>query len=162
MLAATVSPDATGKCGELEGIVLAGWPKLCLYSQAVELLALVTAERDYNERHFYLVCERLSERDEQIENLKADNAALTAEISAISGHLDCEADSDSILHTIREIEADKSIYKERAEALEAKLAAAEKALKAARPYVEDYDTRRHNTGVDETLTQIDAALGVRS
>ncbi|KAB2708295.1 hypothetical protein [Brucella intermedia] len=42
---------------------------------------------------------------------------------------------------------------------ETKLAAAEKALKTARPYVEDYDTRRHNTGVDETLTQIDAALG---
>ncbi|AKO59030.1 hypothetical protein V19_42 [Brucella phage V_19] len=47
----------------------------------------------------------------------------------------------------------------RAEALEAKLAAAEQALKTARPYVEDYDTRRHNTGVDETLTQIDAVLG---
>lgn len=45
------------------------------------------------------------------------------------------------------------------EALEAKLAAAEKALEAARPYVEDYDTRRHNTGVDETLSQIDAVLG---
>ncbi|WP_273785675.1 hypothetical protein [Brucella intermedia] len=65
---------------------------------------------------------------EELVKLRADNAALTAEISAISGHLDCEADSDSILHTIREIEADKEIYKERAEALEAKLAAAEKAL----------------------------------
>ncbi len=52
-----------------------------------------------------------------------------------------------------------SEFYKRMKALEDRLAAAEKALEAARPYVEDYDTRRHNTGVDETLSQIDAVLG---
>ncbi|QOD65838.1 hypothetical protein HGK82_22365 [Ochrobactrum sp. MT180101] len=76
--------------------------------------------------------------------IEADNAALTAEISAISGHLDCEADSDSILHTIREIEADKAIYKESAEALEAKLAAAEKALEPFAEYCGDHFDKDFN------------------
>ena len=81
---------------------------------------------------------------EELVTLRADNAALTAEISAISGHLDCEADSDSILHTIREIEADKAIYKESAEAHEAKLAADEQALEPFAEYCGDHFDKDFN------------------
>lgn len=53
------------------------------------------------------------------------------EVEAVSGHLDCEPDSDSILHTVREIEADKSIYKERAEQADELLAAKDKTIALA-------------------------------
>ncbi|WP_210268075.1 hypothetical protein [Brucella intermedia] len=62
-------------------------------------------------------------------------AAKDEQISAIAGHLDCEADSDSILHTIREIEADKAIYKERAETAEADNAALTAKLETANALV---------------------------
>lgn len=152
---APVSPDATGKCGELVTVAwqrkhpAAGWMdcgeeyiphyrdhgqevrELSPRSQAEELLAAERAKyRDAMEKLVDSQREKLVWQQQAID-LKADNAALTAEISAISGHLDCEADSDSILHTLREIEADKAIYKESAETLEAKLAAAEKAVERA-------------------------------
>jgi hypothetical protein len=101
-----------------------------LRSQAEELLAAeIRRERDLAEKQLSEVVDRMSD----------DYLALKAELDQAVGV----------------IEDRSSEY----EALEAKLTAAEKALKSARPYVEDYDTRRHNTGVDETLTQIDAALG---
>lgn len=77
-------------------------------------------------KHFAKTCMmaedicNLKEASSQAEKLLA---AKDEQISAIAGHLDCEADSDSILHTIREIEADKAIYKERAEKAEADNAA---------------------------------------
>lgn len=85
---------------------------------------------------------------------------LRSDISAIAGHVDCEADSDSILHIIRELEADNAALTARVEeldrchegtidlcnqktaqieALEAKLAAAEKALEPFAAVLEDYD-----------------------
>lgn len=152
---APVSPDATGKCGELvtvgevstvresvaafAGHMLSRQLKpgdlLCLRSQAEELLAAERAKyRDAMEKLVDSQRETLVWQQQAID-LKADNAALTAEISAISGHLDCEADSDSILHTLREIEADKAIYKESAEALEAKLAAAKDLISRAQEII---------------------------
>ncbi len=146
---APVTPDATGKCGELvtvekqyrlhglwthyRGMVSdenAPVRYLVDRSQAVELLAAeIRRERDLAAKQLSEVVDRMSD----------DYLALKAELDQAVGV----------------IEDRSSEY----EALEAKLTAAEKALKSARPYVEDYDTRRHNTGVDETLTQIDAALG---
>lgn len=148
---APVSPDATGKCGELVTVAWFqpsqrccdnGWMEamawqegefsapVVLRSQAEELLAAeIRRERDLAEKQLSEVVDRMSD----------DYLALKAELDQAVGV----------------IEDRSSEY----EALEAKLTAAEKALKSARPYVEDYDTRRHNTGVDETLTQIDAALG---
>ena len=43
------------------------------------------------------------------------------ELRTVAYHLDAEADSDSILHAIREIEADLSIYKDRATTAEAEV-----------------------------------------
>jgi len=60
------------------------------------------------------------------------------ELSKIAGHLDCECDSDSILHVIREAEADRNIYKERATTAEAEAerlrALVEEALEVLRPF----------------------------
>ena len=93
---------------------------------------------------------------------------LRSDISAIAGHVDCEADSDSILHIIRDLEADnaalaarvkeleaerdtadKTLYEqvmtsnESLVALEAKLAAAEKAL-------EPFADHANDRAVDDT------------
>ncbi len=43
---------------------------------------------------------------------------LRSDISAIAGHVDCEADSDSILHIIRELEADNAALTARVEELD--------------------------------------------
>lgn len=95
--------------------------------------------------------------------LEADNAAQAVRIKELEAALDSDPSGSDLWRywSRKACEASQKYVDEvdRAEALEAKLAAAEKALEAARPYVEDYDTRRHNTGVDETLTQIDAVLG---
>ncbi|WP_114214184.1 hypothetical protein [Ochrobactrum sp. 3-3] len=121
--------------GTLSGLSRNEHGPWCLRSQAEELLAAERAryveasQRATNEESLKDTMHRgLLRWKERAEKAEADNAAKDAEISAIAGHLDCEPDSGSILHTVREIEADKAIYKERAEALEAKLAAAEKAL----------------------------------
>ncbi len=159
---APVSPDTDGKCGELvtvgymvsheEGLGIVEEP-VCYRSQAEELLAAERAEKDgWKELHDAAQV-AVKERTEacnnlykQVNDLKADNAAKDARIKAF---VEYEQEAEGV----------KELYLGQIEALEAKLAAAEKALKTARPYVEDYDTRRHNTGVDETLTQIDAVLG---
>ncbi|MBE0561825.1 MAG: hypothetical protein IH622_13565 [Ochrobactrum anthropi] len=208
---APVSPDATGKCGELVANVWAlvkpdgnlvevtryasmadlwrerGYhpAEYVTRSQAVELLAAERAEKARLKSENDAQADQISELqmtpwpewatkvlavirkrsgydgygdaiegvdlpaelDECIAAIEADNAALTARVKELEEH--CELLCDP---TIIRLEKENSD-------LEAKLTAAEKALKSARPYVEDYDTRRHNTGVDETLTQIDAALG---
>lgn len=88
----------------------------------------------------------------KLTQLEEQNAALTARVKELEDYFsECISNETFLEQDARRVR--------QIEALEAKVAAAKKALKAARPYVEDYDTRRHNTGVDETLTQIDAALG---
>ena len=118
---------------------------------------------------------------------------LRSDISAIAGHVDCEADSDSILHIIRDLEADNAAKDARVngfeglmdslceilkserdigdvvgalealngrnEALEAKLAAAERALETksaanealSKSVVESIDTEKR---LREALTEI--------
>ncbi|MDH0125470.1 hypothetical protein N7376_15790 [Brucella intermedia GD04153] len=155
---APVSPDTDGKCGELvtvgymvsheEGLGIVEEP-VCYRSQAEELLAAERAEKDgWKELHDAAQV-AVKERTEacnnlykQVNDLKADNAA-----------------KDARINFLERVTKDQETQITAQEVLEAKLASAEKALEAARPYVEDYDTRRHNTGVDETLTQIDAVLG---
>lgn len=90
---------------------------------------------------------------QELVTLRADNAAKDARIKELEETKAVIAADKKTLLDLAATNGDKVT------ALEAKLAAAEQALKTARPYVEDYDTRRHNTGVDETLTQIDAVLG---
>lgn len=46
---------------------------------------------------------------------------LRSDISAIAGHVDCEADSDSILHIIRDLEADNAALTARVKELETAL-----------------------------------------
>lgn len=165
---APVSPDATGKCGELETVAQAhfdefgefddiAWIKgfhphpecvqLVTRSQAEELLSAERAKKE-------MLAESLHIQIKRVNELEADNAALTARVKELERHI-----SLSETDHIRELRLQRGLLWKEKEALEAKLAAAEKALKTARPYVEDYDTRRHNSGVDETLTQIDAVLG---
>ncbi|TWH01400.1 hypothetical protein L614_002400000050 [Ochrobactrum sp. J50] len=106
-----------------------------------------------HQRQFSAANVRAKNMTQKCLRLEADNAALTARVKELE-----EINADLCRsHGVLNVTGAK--LEGRVEALEAKLAAAEKALKTARPYVEDYDTRRHNTGVDETLTQIDAALG---
>lgn len=212
---APVSPDATGKCGELETV---GWlweyaqyrtedrgyygyetvitenspadhvspiekvrnsRELVTRSQAEELLAAKDAYlREINELldagqgdddgaqilpdfedgmsvlgKVEACLALLEDRRDVIEGFEADNATKAARIKEL------EADLKTFQDGTADLVNEKIDAEFRAVDLEAKLTAAEKALKTARPYVEDYDTRRHNTGVDETLTQIDAALG---
>ncbi|WP_266035558.1 hypothetical protein [Brucella intermedia] len=161
------APDATGKCGELvtvehqywtpesvwkrqseafvQGVAkLGGFTReLVTRSQAEELLAAEQTKKE-------MLAESLHIQIKRVNELEADNATLTARVKELEAEWQKGHD---FAH-----EAGLQ-WKEKADSLEVKLAAAEKALKTARPYVEDYDTRRHNTGVDETLTQIDAALG---
>jgi hypothetical protein len=111
--------------------------KLCLQSQAEELLAAERAEKISWK-------EAAIELDKRERRLEADNAALTARIKEWE-----KAD--------RLVSA--ALWEKKVEALEAKLAAAEKALKAARPYVEVYRERWPNSCADETLAHIDALLG---
>lgn len=166
---APVSPDTDGKCGELvtvgymvsheEGLGIVEEP-VCYRSQAEELLAAERAEKDgWKELHDAAQV-AVKERTEacnnlykQVNDLKADNAAKDARIKELEETKAVIAADKKILLDLAATNGNKVTT------LEAKLAAAEKALEAARPYVEDYDTRRHNTGVDETLTQIDAVLG---
>ncbi len=54
--------------------------------------------------------------------------AAESQLSEIAGHMDSECDSDSILHVVREAEADRNIYKDRAAAAEARIAELEKRL----------------------------------
>jgi len=67
------------------------------------------------------------------ERNRAEAAEVRAEeaerqLSEISGHMDSECDSDSILHVVREAEADRDIYKDRAEVAEARITELEAAL----------------------------------
>ncbi|GAA5662619.1 hypothetical protein Brsp07_01089 [Brucella sp. NBRC 14130] len=135
----------------LPGYKAKGWQtrELVTRSQAEELLAAERAEKDgWKELHDAAQV-AVKERTEacnnlykQVNDLKADNAA-----------------KDARINFLERVTKDQETQITAQEVLEAKLASAEKAMEAARPYVEDYDTRRHNTGVDETLTQIDAVLG---
>lgn len=102
----------------------------------------------------------------QVNDLKADNAAKDARNNELESKLEtatalvtCCCGDPVDAHNMGSGHSPVDQYHYTMMQLEAKLAAAEQALKTARPYVEDYDTRRHNTGVDETLTQIDAVLG---
>ncbi|KAB2712835.1 hypothetical protein F9K88_07715 [Brucella intermedia] len=183
---APVSPDATGKCGELVTVAWFqpsqrccdnGWMEamawqegefsapVVLRSQAEELLAAERAKKE-------MLAESLHIQIKRVNELEADNAALTARVKELErvetelctsiGLLEDKLNAangkiEALVQSLAYETAHEAT--KRAEALEAKLAAAEQALKTARPYVEDYDTRRHNTGVDETLTQIDAVLG---
>lgn len=61
--------------------------------------------------------------------------AAERQLSEIAGHMDSECDSDSILHVVREAEADRDIYKDRAEAAEARIAELEKRLADAEKIV---------------------------
>ncbi len=174
---APVSPDATGKCGELETIAYENKrgmlteekeddasEDLVYRSQAAELLAAERAKKE-------MLAESLHIQIKRVNALEADNASLTTRVKELKKELEnggrvkgVNTQYANALAYLEMTEDDdpeefaKRIWDE-LKALEAKLAVAEKALKTARPYVEDYDTRRHNTGVDETLTQIDAALG---
>lgn len=179
-------PDATGKCGELVTVAQAHFDEfgefddiawiegfhphpeciqLVTRSQAEELLAAERAEKE-------MLAESLHIQIKRVNELEADNAALTARVKELErvetelctsiGLLEDKLNAangkiEALVQSLAYETAHEAT--KRAEALEAKLAAAEQALKTARPYVEDYDTRRHNTGVDETLTQIDAVLG---
>nr|WP_278436718.1 hypothetical protein [Brucella anthropi] len=149
---APVSPDATGKCGEL---VTVGYgyvnslgeleyaaptasemrsTPLCLRSQAVELLA--EAERRNSELERELTGVRNSYFEEKKARL-ADNAALTARVKELEADVKREARSST--HNAQDC-LDEQL---RAEALEAKLAAAERALE---PFAEHANDR----AVDDT------------
>lgn len=64
--------------------------------------------------------------------------AAESQLSEIAGHMDSECDSDSILHVVREAEADRDIYKDRAEAAEARIAELEKRLADAERVIEPF------------------------
>lgn len=66
------------------------------------------------------------------------NRAYAAErqLSEIAGHMDSECDSDSILHVVREAEADRDIYKDRAEAAESRIAELVPALQVLQRHLE--------------------------
>lgn len=74
------------------------------------------------------------------ERNRADAIAEAAErqLSEIAGHMDSECDSDSILHGIREAEADRDIYKTRATAAEAEAARLRALLAEAREVVRQF------------------------
>lgn len=147
---APVSPDATGKCGELVTVMRryrgTDWPdhypwaflneidcqgeagprwiieELCLRSQAVELLAAERAKyRDAMEKLVDSQRETLVWQQQAID-LKADNAAKTARVKELEQR--CEDWSKSYAEKCSDYEA----LKRRTDTLEAKLVAAEKAL----------------------------------
>ena len=64
--------------------------------------------------------------------------AAERQLSEIAGHMGSECDSDSILHVVREAEADRDIYKDRAEAAEASIAELEKRLADAERVIEPF------------------------
>lgn len=67
--------------------------------------------------------------------------AAERQLSEIAGHMDSECDSDSILHVVREAEADRDIYKDRAEAAESRIAELEKRLADAERVIEPFARR---------------------
>ena len=64
--------------------------------------------------------------------------AAERQLSEIAGHMDSECDSDSILHVVREAEADRDIYKDRAASAEARIAELEKRLADAERVIEPF------------------------
>jgi hypothetical protein len=62
-----------------------------------------------------------SAKDAKIAELTEENERLSGAVSSIAIHLDCEHDDDSILHTIREMQADFDIAKEENERLRAEV-----------------------------------------
>ncbi|NVM41893.1 hypothetical protein HWX16_16315 [Ochrobactrum intermedium] len=134
---APVSPDATGKCGELETVAQAhfdefgefddiAWIKgfhphpecvqLVTRSQAEELLSAERAKKE-------MLAESLHIQIKRVNELEADNAALTARVKELERHI-----SLSETDHIRELRLQRGLLWKEKEALEAKLAAAEKAL----------------------------------
>ncbi|WP_313031796.1 Lar family restriction alleviation protein [Brucella sp.] len=141
--------------------------ELVTRSQAEKLLAAEREKVLFLKTAMEIAQTHCGLKDKTIDSLEADNAALIHDLNRIKDHeTELVNDNDALTARIKELEklcndteAEALGYASDKAELEAKLAAAQKALEAARPYVEDYDTRRHNTGVDETLTQIDAVLG---
>jgi hypothetical protein len=72
------------------------------------------------------------------EAAEARAEAAERQLSEIAGHMDSECDSDSILHGIREAEADRTIYKDRATSAEAEAARLRALLAEAREVVEPF------------------------
>lgn len=97
---------------------------LCLQSQAEELLAAERAEKEEWRQCYHTTHERLLEADQNIHDLKADNAAKDAQIKELNANTDtlmaeCHRVSKESGDQFREMRG-------QTEALEAKLAAAEK------------------------------------
>jgi len=165
---APVSPDATGKCGELETVehqywrdqtqewLPTGFPdryrkdgfsvrELVTRSQALELLAAERAEKDEWRKRYHATHERLLEADEKLHALEADNAALTARVKELEAERTMIVShatmggTNGIGLSVNEISVcvtalRNKLYnegKKQTEALETKLAAANKALTVA-------------------------------
>ncbi|KAB2762804.1 hypothetical protein F9K98_13520 [Brucella anthropi] len=171
---APVSPDATGKCGELvtvgevstvresvaafAGRMLSRQLKpgdlLCLRSQTEELLAAERARAAEKERLRFE-----GDLDKWMKIIGAgitgyqpeayalmdlachELVKLRSDISAIAGHVDCEADSDSILHIIRDLEADNAALTARVKELEKDFYDADKSDISARDLLNDQDEK---------------------
>lgn len=76
---------------------------------------------------------------EEAEDMRARSETAEDELSAIAHHLDAEADSNSVLHIIREVQADLSIAADRANAAEARVKALEDALEPFADLASRYD-----------------------
>lgn len=132
---APVSPDTDGKCGELvtvgymvsheEGLGIVEEP-VCYRSQAEELLAAERAEKEKLEAAWL-------EAEGIISDLKADKAALTARVKEL------EADLKTFQDGTADLVNEKIDAEFKAVDLEAKLAAAEKALE---PFANAADGRK--------------------
>lgn len=84
-------------------------------------------EKQWSEERGVMIDKFVCERN-RAEAAEARAEAAERQLSEIAGHMDSECDSDSILHVVREAEADRDIYKDRAEAAEARIAELEAAL----------------------------------
>ncbi|UVV66556.1 hypothetical protein [Brucella anthropi] len=159
---APVSPDATGKCGGLETVAYQYWRdqtqewlptgfpdryrkdgflvrELVTHSQAEELLAAERAEKEKLADDYQAIREQLHRGWRECRDLKADNAALTARVNGFEGLMDSLCEILKSERDIGDVVSALEALNERAEALEAKLAAAEKALGPFAAVLEDYD-----------------------
>ena len=167
--AVPVSPDATGKCGELETVAWryrdtwegghkywkfferhldledAEFQALCLRSQAVELLAAEREKSLFFKTAMETALTFCGLKDKTIASLEADNAAMTARV---------KADELKILKLEERLSAEQASHEQsgksrdewrgKAEYLEAKLAAAEQTARAAHETLIEINPSNYN------------------
>lgn len=92
-------------------------------------------EEQWSDERGVMIDKFVYERN-RAEAAEARAEAAERQLSEIAGHMDSECDSDSILHGIREAEADRTIYKDRATSAESEAARLRALLAEAREVVD--------------------------